>query len=52
VERVRISGKNENITFFSIGHLGHIYFVFIGPSHFFIGKTDKTDSYQELWDDS
>ena len=38
MERVRISEKNENITFFSIGHLGHIYVVFIGPSHFLLIK--------------
>jgi hypothetical protein len=41
--------KNENIAFFSIGHLGRYLCCFYLTFTFFIGKTDKTDNFQELW---
>jgi hypothetical protein len=45
-ERVRISGKNENIAFFLIGHLGQYLCCFYRTFTFFISKTDKIDSFQ------
>ena len=41
--------KMKTSHFFSIRHLGRYLCCFYGTFTFFIGKTDKTDSFQELW---
>ena len=41
--------KMKTSHFFSIGHLGRYLCCFYQTFTFFISKTDKTDSFQELW---
>ena len=49
MERLQISEKNENITFFfQSDNWADIYVVFIRPSHFLSAKLIKL-SFQEFW---
>jgi hypothetical protein len=43
--------KMENITFFFNQTSGPIFMLFLWDFTFFIGDTDKTDSFQELCND-